>query len=288
MISSALSALFMIVLPFCASTTYDGPCMDMKSYKESAGKVEDARIGCISFEYRSDDAKGFCKKYDVRKLGVADMQKFVSSGYEGNCFMEADKVYCMCSGCHTNDIVKLLRATKSTKKIADEVEACKKLTTKPPDRPTTEKINKISTEQGFYLDETESTPEETSIPTLRRTRTTTAATTTTLDYEIPDKPDVKPSPEMLKYHCALIENFFPPYHNYIPEVEKKVTQADERMGTSNTPSIIYSSRKQEELYGTNTLLLLIVNLIALLGIVIIFRAVLNATLHLLFPDYGLS
>ncbi|KAK6059674.1 hypothetical protein COOONC_02684 [Cooperia oncophora] len=52
-----------------------------------------------------------------------------------------------------------------------------------------------------------------------------------------------------------------------------------------TPSHFYDAWRQEKIYGSSATVLMMVNIAIFIGTIVLFRAVLNATLYSIFPDY---
>ncbi|KAK6751674.1 hypothetical protein RB195_003222 [Necator americanus] len=225
-------------------------------------------IRCISFKYNvhghihhTKDGFNFCDSYGKRMIGTIEKSKWTAAD---KCILEDEQAICKCSVCDTEEIIRNMPTKDIFNDMSAKISACGNNSDSNWQDPMKHSARNVTTAGGVK---------------------TTTLPTTTLDYETTLKPEQKLDDESIKRHTLLIESFRPPYINSIMFSEED--EHEERILHSLTPSILYGSREQERIYESSTIVLMIVNLAAILGITMIFRAVLNATLYVLFPDHAL-
>ncbi|EYB88218.1 hypothetical protein Y032_0251g197 [Ancylostoma ceylanicum] len=262
-----LDILPVVLLTIFPLPSYEQQCKDLKPHG-SKGKKKHGDVGCASFSYSPESDYNICKAYAKYQVGKTDVSKWGS--IDGQCFFDTDAVVCMCVDCDAQDILKQLKSTKATKKLVRAITACNSTTSTPEsatdgaspadvegsgetpsDQEKTGKsaapVKKGKMSAAPSLAEAESPPADE--PTSSGEDVTGApATTTTLDYETTAEPEPPFSPETAQCCYLVIERFEYPYDNSIPIAEPRVGIDEERVRVSQTPSIIYGSRRQEQIY----------------------------------------
>uniref|UniRef100_A0A7I5EB89 Uncharacterized protein n=1 Tax=Haemonchus contortus TaxID=6289 RepID=A0A7I5EB89_HAECO len=223
---------------------------------------------CVQLDVSSRDEPSICSAFLEREIGGLRESDWANA--TNDCVVSQGFLVCRCDDCGIDDILNSTKEVSDLEEIHDVLRRC------------------TSTEAGG-VDESQTSTSEAAENTTKSGVTSKLKFSVSLESADNTENDTSavtyPPPPDPVYYSILIEDVVVPYNNTPSLVDDEDDGVIQGKRYVMTPSHYYDPRRQEQIYGSSSMVLLMLNISLFLGTIVFFRAVLVATLNSIFPDY---